>query len=261
MEKITSNKVLFSVLIIFLAFLVVWVGADIKNKVKEGKYIGRGSEFQRTIQVSGTGEVYTKPDLAITSFSVVTEKKTVEEALLENTRKMNGVIEAIKAEEVEEKDLKTTSFSIYPRYEWRKSEDISFYPEGERVLVGYEISQSLQVKIRNMERIGEIIQKATRAGANQVGNLQFAVDKEEEFKDQAREKAIEKAKEKAETLSLQLGIKLVKIVGFSESSQVPRYDYYEKSALGMGGEEEASPQIESGENKIEVSVIVIYEIN
>jgi len=265
-ERITKNKTISSIallgLIFLLVFLVIWVGVDISNKIKEGRYIGQQVEYQRTIQVSGNGEVYAKPDLAVSVFSVVTEKETVEEAFSENTRKMNGIIQAMKDEGVEEKDLKTTSFNIYPRYDWRKTEDLSFYPEGERVLVGYEITQSLQVKIRDLEKVGQIVQKATEAGSNQVGSLQFIVDQEEEFKSQAREDAIKQAKEKAQELASQLGVRLGNIVGFSESGYVPVYYSYKDSAVGMGGSEEsAAPQIEAGENKIEVNVYVTYEIN
>ncbi len=266
-EKITKNRNLAVVaaasLVSLLIFSVVWVGVDISNKVKEGKYIGQQVEYQRTIQVTGTGEVYAKPDLAVSVFSVVTEKKTVQEALSENTEKMNGIIQAIKDLGVEEKDLKTIGFNISPRYEWKKSEELSsYYPEGERVLAGYEVTQSLEVKIRNLEKVGEIIQKATEEGSNQVGSLQFTVDQEEEFKDQAREDAIAQAKEKARELASQLGVNLGGIVGFSESGYVPIYYSYDKSAVGYGGSEESvSPQIETGENKISVNVYITYEIN
>ena len=128
------------------------------------------------------------------------------------------------------------------------------------MLVGYEVTQSLEVKIRDMEKIGNIIEGATAAGANEVGSLQFTVDKEEEFKKQARKEAIEKAKAKAEELASQLGVNLVKITNFSESSVIPYFYGLEKAAApaGMGAGE--TPQIETGENKIEVTVTITYEI-
>ena len=109
-----------------------------------------------------------------------------------------------------------------------------------------------------MHDIGSIIQGATDAGANQVGDLQFTIDKEDEFKKQARKEAIKKAKSKAEELASQLGVKLVRIADFSEGVSVPYYYGLEKSvAMGAG---EAAPQIETGENKIEVTVSITYEI-
>ena len=249
------------VLSLFLVAMIVSTIVDIQNKIKEGKYIGQEIEAKNKITVSGTGEIYAKPDLALTTFSVISEAKTVAEAMKGNTEKMNNIIDFIKGQGVEAKDLKTTSFNIYPRYEWHKTTEIPPYPQGERVLVGYEIRQSLQVKIRDMEKIGQIIEGAAAAGANQVGDLQFTIDNEDEVKKQARTQAIEKAKTKARELASQLGVNLVRITNFSESSVVPRYYGLEK-ALGMGAvEEEAAPQIEIGENKITVQVTITYEIN
>lgn len=258
------NKNLFvgliAVLTVFLAVLVISTGVDIQNKIKQGKYIGKEIETKNTITVSATSEVYAKPDLGLISFSVTNEAKTVAAAINENTKKMNAVIESMKAQGIETKDLKTTNFNIYPRYEWQRV-GIPPYPEGKRVLVGYEVSQSLEVKIRDMAKIGDVIQAATDAGANQVGNLQFTIDNEDELKKQARGQAIDEAKTKAQELATQLGVKLVRIVNFSESGEtppIPRF-YGLEEGIGMGGEE--APQIETGENKITVTVSITYEIN
>jgi len=252
MEKKNIITALMIVAIIFLVSLTVWVSIDAQNKVRE---------TENTITVSDTGEIYAKPDLALTTFSVITEEKTVAEAMSENTKKMNAIISSVKGQGVEEKDLKTTTFNIYPRYEWqREKTEIPPYPQGERVLVGYEVRQSLQVKIRDMEKVGKIIEGATAAGANQVGDLQFTIDKEDELKAQARKEAIEKAKTKAKELASQLGVNLVRISNFSESGVVPRYyDLKEEVPMGIGGGE--TPQIEVGENKITVTVTITYEIN
>lgn len=259
-----ENKCLFSVLIvvlsIFLLTLIVSTTVGIFNKIKEGKYIGQDFEAKNTITVSETGEIYSKPDLALTNFSVISEAKTVDEAMRENTEKMNAVIDSVKNQGVEEKDLKTTSFNIYPRYEYYEDWEtrIPPYPQ-KRVLVGYEIRQTLQVKIRDMEKIGQIIEGATDTGANQVGNLEFTIDKQDELKKQARAMAIEKAKAKAEEIALQLGVDLVRITNFSEGVSLPRY-YALEETLGKGGAGGEAPQIEIGENKIEVSVSITYEI-
>lgn len=256
------KKSLFCILIVivsvFLITLTVYTAVAIRNKIKEGRYIGQEIEAKNTITVSDTGEIYVKPDLALTTFSVTNEAKTVTEAINKNTEKMNAVIGFIKDQGVEEKDLKTTTFNIYPRYEWYEKIGIPPYPQGRRVLVAYEVRQSLEVKIRDMEKIGDIIQGATDSGANQVGDLQFTVDNLDEFRKQAREQAIEKAKAKAGELASQLEVNLVRITNFSESGVVPRYYELEK-AVGMGVEE--VPQIETGENKIEVTVTITYEIH
>lgn len=255
-------------LVVIIALLLIscifWMGADIKNKIKAGKYIGEPPEQKNTITVSDSAEIYAKPDLAITTFSVVTEAKTVEKAMSENTKKMNAVVDSMKKLGIKETDLKTTNFSISPRYEWEKSAACTAYycPEGKRVLVGYEINQSLEVKIRNMEKIGDVVQAATDGGANEVGNLEFTIEKEDDLKKQAREEAITKAKTKAKELAGQLGVDLARITNFSESGEVPQWRYYEKMAVeGMGGGAEAAPSIQTGQNKISVTVSITYEIN
>jgi uncharacterized protein YggE len=246
--------------ILLLISLIVWFSVDVCNKIKEGRYIGQEIEAKNTITVSDKGEIYAKPDLALANFSVISEAKQVAEAMSENTKKMNAVIDFIKGKGVEEKDLKTVRFNLYPRYEWLEKEAcLPPCPQGKRVLVGYEVEQTLEVKIRDLSKIGEIIEGATEAGANQVGDLQFTIDKQDELKKQARELAIEKAKNKAKELASQLGVKLVRITNFTESSAVPiPYSYSLEKAAGLGGEE--IPQIEKGENKIEVSVSITYEI-
>lgn len=246
-----KHSILTSVFIVFLVSLIVWVGVDINNKVKKG---------ENTISVTGTGEVYAAPDLALTSFSVVTEADTVNEALAENAAKMNAVIAFVKGEGLADKDVKTTGFNIYPRYEWYEAGTCwPPCPSGKRVLVGYEVRQTLQVKIRDMAKIGDIVQGATKEGANQVNDLRFTIEDEDELKNQARESAIEKAKSKAKTLASQLDMSLGKVVGFNEGGVVPRYDYaMEEAMVGIGGGGEV--QIETGENKITVTVTITYEI-
>ncbi len=244
-----KKRCFFILLNILIAIVIFSVSVDIYNKIKV--------DSENRITVSGTGKVYVKPDLALTSFSVITEAKTVAEALNQNTEQMNQIISSAKEQGVEDKDLKTTDFNIYPRYEWGEQSKIPIYPIGKRTLVGYEVRQSLQVKIRELTKIGEIIQAATDSGANQVGNLQFTVDDQDELKNQAREKAIEQAKEKAKELASQLGIKLVRITNFNESGMVPRVYMLEDSEAAMGG---GTPEIEIGESKIEVTVTLTYEI-
>lgn len=254
-----------SALLIFLCSLIIYVVVCIGNEIKQGRYIGQEIESQNNITISATGEVYAKPDLALASFTVVTEKKTVGEAMRENTEKMNKVVSFVKEQGIKDKDLKTTNFNIYPQYEWRKGETcVPPCPEGKRVLTGYEISQSLQVKIRDLEKIGDIIQGATEKGANQIGDLQFTIDQRDEFEKQAREQAIKEAKDKAKELASQLGVNLVRITSFNEGSTGFRYydnlSFAESAATpkAMGG---GVPQIQTGENKIEVQVVITYEIN
>jgi len=243
-ENKNMITVLKTLVIVFLISLIVWVGVDINNRL---------SESENIITVSGTGEVYAKPDLALTTFSVVTEAKTVDAAMQDNTTKMNAVIASVKSQGVEDKDLKTTNFNISPRYEWDEE-------WRNRTLVGYDVTQSLQVKMRDLTKIGGIVQGATTAGANEVGDLQFTIDNEDTLREEARGKAIEEAKAKAKTLASQLNIRLVRIISFSENGVMPIYypmPAKSTEASGIGG---GVPDIQTGENKISVTVILTYQI-
>lgn len=245
-------KPLIITLCIFLIVLIISTGVDVINKIKESKYIGQNVEQRNTIVVSETGEVYATPDLGVITASVTNEAETVADAIAENTERMNSVIVAVKALGIEDKDIKTISFNIYPRYTYTER------GYGDRVLVGYEVVQQLQVKIRDLDKIGSVIQEATDAGANDISGLQLTIDNKDELKNQARQQAIEKAKTKAEELTSRLGVKLGKIISFSESSFSPYYqDRFYAEGIGAAS---AVPDIQAGENKISVSVNIIYEI-
>lgn len=260
----TGNKslliILAFVLLVFFVFLIAWVGVDIQNKIKEREYIGKEGDIQSKISVSASGKVYANPNLAMLAFSVITEAKTASKAISENAEKMNRAINFLKDEDIKSADLKTMGFNIYPRYEWYEK-DGTYSPQGERVLASYEVRQTLEVKVRDLAKVGALIQGVVGFGINQVGDLRFIVEDTDALKSEARGMAIEKAKAKAEKIACQLGVELIKISNFTENSVIPRYYGLEK-AIGMGGgAEDIIPQIETGENEIEVTVSIIYEIN
>ena len=239
-----------TLLIIFLPIVIVIDHImDIATKARAYPYIGADVAYKNTISVKGEGKIYTKPDIAIVNLSVVTEGRNIKEVQEENSEKMNDVIEFLKGFNVEEKDIKTINYRLYPRYNYENRK----VPQ----IIGYEITQTLEVKIKNMEKIGEILERSVSAGVNQVSSLKFGIDKDQELKEQARDIAIKDAKQKAKKLASQLGVKLVKLSGFDEGTS---FDYPIYRELGMGGAAEA-PQIEVGENEILVNVTLIYEID
>lgn len=237
------------IVILLPVVLVIKNGVDIASKLKAYPYIGADVAYKNNISVRGEGRVYTKPDIVIVDLSVVTEGGDVKDVQEKNSKKINGVIGFLKDFGIVEKDIKTKNYRIQPRY--------SYEDRTVPRIIGYEITQTLEVKIRDMDRIGEILEGSVDAGVNQVSSLRFEVDNEEEFKEQARELAIEDAKEKAKKLASQLGVRLIKISSFDEQSS---FDYPIYREFGLGGGAEVS-QIEVGENEIMVNVILIYEID
>lgn len=247
-------KVMGVVFIVFLIVLIAYYSAATSEKLKQANYIGKENNI---ITVIKTGTVYAIPDLAQVSISIRTEEKKVGDALKNNSEKSTAVIQFLKDQGISETDIKTRYFNVYPLYEWREPTSATIYSTGTRILVGYEAYQTIEVKIRDSEKISGIIEGAINAGANEVSNLNFIVENEEIFKTQARTKAIIDAKNEASKIAQTLGIKLGSIVSFTESSYTPFYDSMKAvSATGLGGESSVS----IGENKIEVTVNIVFEI-
>ena len=246
-----KHKTELFVLIIIVACLLVVLTVSqvigIVNKIKQGRYIGADVAYKNTISVSGEGKVYTKSDIAVMNLSVVTQGVSVSDVQDENTGKMNDVVGFLKDFGIKDKYIKTIAYRIYPRYNYENRK----IPE----IVGYEITQTLEVKIKEMDAIGDILDQAVDHGINQISSLRFSVEDDEEFKMQAKALAIQDAKEKAEKLAKELGVRLIKISGYSEGTS---YDYRVFSEAGIGG---GSPQIQTGENEISASIVLIYEID
>jgi hypothetical protein len=218
------------------------------------------SKVVNTITVSGTGEVVVKPDIATISFGVSAENLDVAKAQTESATKMNNIIDFLNKNGVDEKDIKTTNYSIYPRYDYTRTSSVYPYT-GKQVLVGYVVSQTVEVKIRDISQSGKLLGGVGEFGVTDISGLNFSVDKIDDVKDQARELAIKDAREQARVLAKGLDVRLLKIVSFSENGNSPiYYGMMEKSmAVGMGGDAVA-PQLPAGENKITSNVTITYEI-
>ncbi len=209
--------------------------------------------------VNGSGTVYAKADIANISVGLRTEvKPTAAEATKENTEKMNQILNVLKDLGIESKDIKTSSYSLNPSYTWTEK-------DGQK-LRGYEVYQSVDIKVRDLDKIGDIISKTTEKGANQVGSINFTIDDEFELRNEARSLAIEKAKEKAALIAEQTGMKLGEIKGMYESVVAPvmAYDYSNVRKEMLMADQSAgavsAPSIEAGQNEVKVEVTLIYEI-
>lgn len=207
-----------------------------------------------TASFSGEGRVVAKPDIAKVQFSIVTDALTSKAAQDDNSKKSKAVTDYLKKQNTEDKDIKTTGYNIYPQYK---------YPQynGQPIITGYQVNQSIEVKIRDLAKVSDILDGIVSAGANQVGGLSFEIDNPEELKNEARKKAIEDAKNKAKKLEREVGFNLGKIVNFSENTggyPVPVYFEAKDARDGMSGI--GGPTIPAGENEIIVSVTLTYQI-
>jgi hypothetical protein len=236
---------------LLLAVVIAYLGLLARNAAKSYDYIGRPTATRDTIAIEADGKVTAVPDIARLSIGVQTEKKTVGTAQKENTAKMNAIIDKLKALNVERADIKTTSYTIYPAYDW---------VDGRQIDRGYVVNQSVDVKIRDLDSVGQVLAAVAELGANQVSGVNFTIDDPEELQQQARLKGLEAAKKKAEALASAAGVKLGKIVGFSEGVSQTPYPYM---AYGKGGGvamEAAAPIAEPGTQDVIVHVSVVYEI-
>jgi uncharacterized protein len=267
-----QKKRLFNALLAVVVFLAVFLAIKSLSELKESAYIGKGVYPANVISVSGEGEVLTVPDVASFSFSVVEEGKTVGDAQDKSSKKINAIIDAVKAMGVEEKDIKTISYNSYPKYEYsnsvcpasRDASVVVYCPPGKQVLTGYEVSQSILIKVRKTDEAGEVLTKVGGLGASNISGLDFVIDDLDAAQAEARDKAIQDAKAKAKVLAKSLGVRLVKIVSFSEGGNYP-------IMYGMGGIEAKTmsmdavamptpPQLPTGENKTISNVTITYEV-
>jgi uncharacterized protein len=248
------NKIVTIFIGVFLTLGTIYLALLSWNAVKEHDYIGISPKQAHSISIVGQGKVIGVPDIANIQLGYSIEKLTVAAAQKDNTDKMNAMIDKLKKDfKIDPKDIQTANYYISPQYDWNN---------GRQTLRSYLVSQNLNVKVRQMDKVSSIIEAAGAIGLNQVGNLSFSIDNPEKLKQEAREKALAQAKEKAEALSKVVGVKLGKVISFSESSNdvnpMPLYAM-DKAVSGMGGGG-AAPTVESGSNEITIIATVEYEI-
>jgi len=245
MEHISRFKGIFVLVGIFLA---LFLGLESWQTFQDI----RRPDFQApAISITGEGKVFVKPDIGQINLGVSVDRSNVLEAQQRAAELVNRVLAVLKEKGIEEKDIKTTNYSIHPRYD---------YLEARQVLKGYEVTQNFEVKIRDLSKVGEVLSAAASTGANQVGGLVFTTEDPATLLLEARDKAIEDAKRKAEELSKKLGVRLGKVIGFGEFGGPPGPIPY--FAFGKGGDRggELIPEIPPGENEIRVNVTITYQI-
>ncbi|TAK57188.1 DUF541 domain-containing protein [Patescibacteria group bacterium] len=255
-----TARVIVGVLGVLICFLVL-----VKTMHEYRKYTlaGSGTSATNTITVNGESEVFAVPDIATFTYTVNELAKTVPAAQKVATEKANKAVEFLKKSGVAEKDIQTTGYNISPQYDYLSAPCTQYgCPGGKSVFKGYEVSQTVAVKVRKIEDAGTILAGIGELNVTNLSGLQFTVDKENEFVAEARKKAINEAKTKAKILADDLGVSIVRVVSFSEGGDFPR-PYYSKALMmdaavgGMGG---GAPEISTGENKITSQVSITYEI-
>ncbi|MBP9816752.1 MAG: SIMPL domain-containing protein [Candidatus Pacebacteria bacterium] len=237
-------------------------------KTVDGLYSIGNSEMYpaRTITVEGTGEATAIPDIAQISFTVMERGATVAEAQDKATNRIDTALASVKDMDIEEEDVKTTYYSVTPTYEYPQPCYSGICPPvaSSPRITGYEVSQGVEVKVRDTAKAGEVLQGLGSAGVQNISGPNFVLDDADSVREEARDAAIEDAKAKAKKLASELGVSLGKVVSFSENTGYYPYDYgyggKAEMAMDAGVSSRPVPSLPVGENETSITVMVTYEI-
>lgn len=230
---------------------------------------------ENTISVTGTAKVSSVPDIATFSFIVKETADNTKTAQKTINEKVTKILDGLDTLNVEKKDIKTESYRINPKYEWvqvkqaqKTAPDGTIYFPGnnqKRVQVGFDVSQNVRVKLRNLEKVSDAL---TLFADNAVENLNgpnFEIDDLDGIREKARLEAIKKAKAKAKRLASDLEVKLGKVVSFNDNSGGYQPVYKNNipmmaKGVSMDMEESYTPELPVGENDINATVTITYKI-
>lgn len=237
-------------LLVLLALSAVVLAACGSEGSVSGFGAGDSSGVTNGINVTGQGRVFGTPDTLTLNLGVAVVRPTVNAATTEAAAKAQAIIAALKANGVAEADIQTANYAIWPEYDYSG--------EAQR-LIGYRVSNDLTVKVRDLDKAGDILDAATTAGGNDVvvQNLSFSIEDNTALLELARTAAWNDAEAKAEQLARLAGVNLRGAVSITESisyNQPPIY--YERAAMADG----AGTPIQSGQQEVTVMVSVTFSI-
>ena len=209
------------------------------------------SNPQTGISVTGEGKVTVSPDVANIQLGIQAQGKTVADAQSQATKAMNDVMAALKANGVADNDIQTQYYNIQQITSWDNVKQ-------QQIITGYQVSNIVSVKVRDVTKAGSVIDAVTVAGGDltRVNSIQFSLDDPTTSIDKAREKAMANANDKATQLAKFAGVKLGKPISISESSSTPPYPVYAKDVAGSS----SSTPISAGTLDITLDVQVLYAI-
>lgn len=209
---------------------------------------------QRTISVTGTGTITLTPDIAYINIGVRTEKDTAANAVAENNAQTQQVIDALKNAGVDAKDIRTANFSIWPNTQYDPQ-------TGQQTRTTYVVDNTVYVTVRQLDRLGDLLDATVQAGANNVNSIQFDVEDKTSALKQARDQAVKDAKAQAEELASTAGVSLgnLQTVSFFENVPTPYVDVYGKGGGAVAQAAVAVP-VNPGQLTLTATVNMTYEI-
>ncbi|HVX90232.1 MAG TPA: SIMPL domain-containing protein [Candidatus Paceibacterota bacterium] len=218
-----------------------------------------------TITVTGQGQASVAPDIATITYTVSETGATVSEAQNAATEKSNAALTAVTGLGVDEKDIRTVSYNVNPQYEETPCGGVNacpkYLPPANQRIVGYEVSETIAVKVRDLDKTGDVLQTLGGLGVQNIYGPDLGLDNPNAGQDAARANAIANAKKEAQTLAAQLGVHLVRIVSFNDNQGGVVYPMFKATAMSAGSDAAApAPSIPTGQNDYSDSVTITYEI-
>lgn len=215
-----------------------------------------GEQPRRVITVTGEGEAAVAPDMAIVNLTVLREGETAREALDAGNAAMADVLAALREAGIADRDLQTAGFGIAPQYVYPENGENG---EGPRI-TGYQVTNSLSVRVRELDDLGGLLDRAVSLGVNQGGDILFTNDDPASAMDEARRDAVEDARNRAETLTEAAGIGLGDIVRIDESVQQAPPMPMMRAEMARSLSADAAVPVAAGENTYSVSVTITWEL-
>ncbi|MQG77387.1 MAG: DUF541 domain-containing protein [SAR202 cluster bacterium] len=219
------------------------------------------SSQQAGIWVNGVGTVVTEPNITNLSLGVEASASTVTLARNEAATAMTAIVAFLTSNGVAERDIRTQSFNISPQYTFRERLEDGFRTN-ERVLTGYQVTNTVSVKVRELDQTGAILDGVVKAGGDliRINGISFTVDDPSPLKVQARELAVQEAMKKAQELATLAGVGLGQLIFISETSSTPIFNRVEARGDFARAASFAATPISAGETQIQVSVQAVFAI-
>lgn len=203
------------------------------------------------LDITATGEVARVPDIAIISAGVNTRAPSASEAMRENSARMGRVIAALKSAGVADRDIQTSAINLHPEYRYEENQP--------QRLVGYNASNQVTVRFRDIQRSGRILDALVAQGANQINGPTMTIDDPRSALDEARMKAVAAGRARAELYARSLGKQVARVISISESpGNYPPPPPMPMAVRAMSAE--ADTKIEPGEQKLEVNLSMVFEL-
>ena len=214
-----------------------------------------------TLSVEGSGVVKISPDIAYINIGVQSKSENVKAALDENNALAAGISTTLEALGIAKEDIQTSTFNVYPMQDYGPSG--MGYDDGTGIMMPstyYQVDNIILVTVRDLTKLGEILDNTVQAGANSINSINFDVQNKDEALKEARDKAIANARELAEVTAASAGVKLGDILNVSTYSAGVPTPYFDGKGGTYAGASISEVPISAGQLSITMSASIIYEI-